>query len=269
MTIHECINGRSIEYEPTPAEAKFIRRIESTVEDAKVSEAEVRSLIYGPENPLLTQQQQGYTFVTAEAFENPVFRVLLDVLDRKRLAAGSLDLEAAAARFTMTVAQAAEQLGLGESAIRMAVRGGRLPAWMKGGDIRLDPTAVAAYKAGPRRGGAATKLLVAIGSHDGTSLRLRVDGGSAELENVSKVAGITSGELTKWSVAEVITGARRGDATTYRYWKITPGGNQERIELGELKVVGRFTIVERKNGKAASDEWYAGKPNRARPAAEE
>jgi excisionase family DNA binding protein len=268
MPTHLCVNGRSVEYEPTPAEAKFLRRVEAMLEDTKVTDLEVRGVIYGPDNPLLAQVH-GYTFVTPEAFEHPVFRVLQDLHDRKRVATGALDLERAAARYTMTVAQAAEQLGLGESAIRMAVRASRLPSWMKGGEIFLDPQAVAAYKGGARRGGPATKLLVAIGSHDGTSLRLRVDGGSAELEHARKAGGITSGELTKWSVAEVITGARRGEATTYRYWKITPGGNQERIELGELKVVGRFTIVERKNGKAASDAWYEGKRNVARPAAEE
>jgi hypothetical protein len=250
---HDCLNGRTIDYEPTPAEAKFLRRIDASVADQKVGDAELRAMIYGPENPVLSQHASGLTWVTPAAFESPVFAVLLDLLDRKRVATGALDLEKARSRYTMSVAQAADQLGLGESAIRMAVLGRRLPSWMVDGEIRLDPTSVASYKA-TKRGGAAPKLVVACGSHDGASLRIRVEGG--EVETTHKEGGVVHGEVRKWSGIEVITGAKRAGETTYRYWRIEPGGNPERIELGPLKVAGRFTIAEQKNGKAASEAWH-------------
>lgn len=253
MTTHETINGRSIEYEPNAAEAKFLARVLRLVDDPKTSDLELRALIYGPENPLLTLQLQGYTFVTAEAFENPVFRVLTDLLDRKRIVSGSLDLEKARARYTMTVAQAAEELGLSPSAIRMAVTTRRLSCWMIEGEIRLDPVSVASYQVSRR--GTPPKLVVACGSNDGASLRLSVEGG--ELDVTHKVGSIVHGEVKQWQALHVITGAQRAGATTYRYWKIQPGGAHERIELGELKVVGRFTVVEQRSGKAASEAWQA------------
>ena len=253
MPTHQTINGRSVEYEPTAAEARFLRRVEALVDDPKARELELRDLIYGPENPLL-EQQHGYSFVTPAAFESPVFRVALDLLDRKKVAVGSLDLAKAAARYTMTVAQASEQLGLGPSTVRMAVLSERMPSWMVDGEIRLDPAAVAAYEISRR--GTPPKLVVSAGSHDGTSLRLRVEGG--ELAVTNKERAVVHGEVRQWQRVHVITGANRAGETTYRYWAIAPGGQQRRIELGDLKVVGRFTVVEQKNGKAASEAWHEG-----------
>jgi hypothetical protein len=43
---------------------------------------------------------------TLAAFDSPVFRVLLDLLDQKQVRLGSLDLEKAAARYTLSVAEA-------------------------------------------------------------------------------------------------------------------------------------------------------------------
>ena len=83
--------------------------------------------------------------------------------------------------------------------------------------------------------------MVACGSHDGTSLRIRVEGGDLDVTN--KDGSIVHGEVKQWQRVHVITGAMRAGATTYRYWKLAPGGQQRRIELGDLKVVGRFTEV--------------------------
>lgn len=254
MRTHECVNGRSIEFTPTAAESKFIERVENAVGSKRVTADELRALVYGPENPLLAERH-GYTFVTPEAFESPVFRVLLDLLDRKRVATGALDLERAAALYTMTVGQAADRLGLATSAVRTAVLAGRLPAWMRDGEIRLDPKTVDAYEV--RASGRRPRLLVTCGSDDGASLRVRVDGG--ELDVTGKRGGIVDGQVTKWSAVDVITGAKRDGATTYRYWRITPGGNPNRIELGPFKVSGRFTVAAQHNGKAASDAWHAAK----------
>lgn len=97
------------------------------------------------------------------------------------------------------------------------------------------------------------------GSQDGASLRVRVIGG--ELETSGKQGGLVAGQITTWSQVGVITGAKRdghsGPETTYRYWLIEPGGAQRRIELGPFHVVGRFTIKEQLNGKAASEAFKA------------
>ena len=255
MPTHNTINGRTIEYEPTPVEAKFLHRVEAAVKKPSISEAELRSLIYGAENPLL-EQQAGYSFVTATAFENPVFRVLLDLLDRKRVQTGSLDPEKAAARYTLSVAEAAERLGIRDSAVRTAVLEGRLPSWTKDGQIRLAPASIDSYEVSRR--GRPPRLLVTCGSKAGASMRVRIIGG--ELEVSSKTGGIVDGAVNRWEKVGVITSARRKsrgvEEVTYRYWLLTPGGKQRRIELEPFKVVGRFTIAEQKNGKAASDAWH-------------
>ena len=60
----------------------------------------------------------------------------------------------------------------------------------------------------------------------------------------------------------MITGAKREARsgqmeTTYRYWLLESGCVQRRVELDTFKVVGRFTIAEQKNGKAASEAFKA------------
>jgi len=257
MPSHTTINGRTIEYEPTTAELRFVERVEAAVTNAAISEADLRSLIYGPENPLL-DQQAGYSFVTPAAFDAPVFRVALDLLDRKRIAAGSLDVERTAARYTLSVAAAAERLGVVDSTVRMAVREGRLPSWIKGGDIFLAPESVDSYEVSRR--GRPPKLLVTCGSKDGASMRIRVIGG--ELEVARKEGGLVEGQVAAWSQVAVITGAKREardgtSETTYRYWLLEPGGPERRVELAPFKVVGRFTEKEKRNGKAASEAWHA------------
>jgi hypothetical protein len=263
MLTHTTINGRTIEYEPSADEARFLRRIEAAIANPAISEADLRSLIYGTENPLL-DQRAGYTFVTPAAFESPVFRVLLDLLDRKRIAAGSLDLGKVAARYTLSVAEAAERIGIRDSAVRTAVLEGRLPSWMKDGEIRLDPASVDSYQVSRR--GRPPRLLVTCGSKDGASMRICVVGG--ELEVSRKEGGLVEGQVTSWERVGVITGAKRearsGELeTTYRYWLLEPGGVQRRVELDPFKVVGRFTIAEQRNGKAASEAFKAlERPNR-------
>lgn len=252
MKTHTCVNGRAIEYEPSNAEQKFLDRVAAAVEDPKVKEPDLVALIYGPENPLL-ESKAGYSFVTPAAFTNPVYRVLTDLLDRKRVKLGLLNLEKAAARYTITAAQAAEKLGIAASAVRTAVIDGRLPSWMKDGQIYLDPQSVESYEVVRR--GRSPQLTVTCGSKDGTSLRVRVAGG--ELEITNKAKGLIDGTVKQWEAVAVITGAKRDGDTTYRFWQLKPGGPERRIELGDLKVVGRFTIEEQKNGKAASEAWHA------------
>lgn len=257
MPSHTTINGRTIEYEPTAEEQRFLTRVESAIDDLKISEVELRALIYGPENPML-DQQAGYTFVTPSSFESPVFRVMLDLLDRKRARTGSLDVERAAERYTLSVLDAAKQLGIRESAVRVAVVEGRLPSWMRDGQIRLSPESVASYEVSRR--GRPPRLSVVCGSKDGASLRIGVIGG--KFEKVGTTGGLVEGQVTTWERVGVITGARRtsrdgAKATTYRYWLLQPGGKENSVGIEPLKVTGRFTIASELNGKAASEAFSA------------
>jgi hypothetical protein len=79
-------------------------------------------------------------------------------------------------------------------------------------------------------------------------VRIRVVVG--ELEVSRKEGGLVEGQVTSWDKVGVITGL--GAETTYGYRLREPGGVQRRVEFEPFKVVERFTIVEQKNGKAAS-----------------
>jgi hypothetical protein len=76
-----------------------------------------------------------------------------------------------------------------------------------------------------------------------------------ELEVTSKEGALVHGQVVSWEQLGVITGAKRAGETTYRYWLLEPGGSERRVELGPLKVVGRFTVREQRNGKAASEAF--------------
>jgi hypothetical protein len=96
-------------------------------------------------------------------------------------------------------------------------------------------------------------------------MRLRVVGG--ELEVSRKECGLVEGQVTSREMVGVITGAKREARsgqleTTYRYWLLEPDGMQRRVELDPFKVVGRFTMAEQRNGKAASEAFKA--PERPR-----
>jgi hypothetical protein len=95
---------------------------------------------------------------------------------------------------------------------------------------------------------------------------IRVVGG--ELDVSCKEVGLVERQVTGWDKVGVITGLRRearsgGTETTYRYWLLEPGGVQRRVELDPFKVVGRFTIAELKNGKAASEAFKTLEPPRS------
>src|SRR5262249_7214209 len=104
LQIYELLSGETIEY-PTPEDelARFIERARAGVSDPRVSEADLTALVYGLENPLLDKIiMPGRAVVTRAVFANPVWHMLCDLIGRKRVQAGTLDLGRAEARYTMT-----------------------------------------------------------------------------------------------------------------------------------------------------------------------
>jgi excisionase family DNA binding protein len=142
--IHEAITGHSIEY-PEPsgkllALAKLILKLEGLLTDAKKTEEDLVALIYSGANPLLEPSPVGGSpLVTKETLARPEYRVLLDLLERKRIAVRKIDVTKIAAGYTLTVAQAAERLGIHESAVRQAIAAGRLASWIRDGRTMLHP----------------------------------------------------------------------------------------------------------------------------------
>jgi hypothetical protein len=140
--IHRTVTGHPIEYEPTPKVAAFLRRIEEAVEDPNVSERELIGLAYSTDNPFLDHTLfPGRGAVTKEVLVDPAYHVLTDLLFRKRVVEQKIDVSKIEARYTMTPAEAAAELGVTESSIA---------SWLRDGRHYLDPRAVRSLEVGTR-----------------------------------------------------------------------------------------------------------------------
>lgn len=144
---HRTVNGHLIEYEVAPKVGSFLRRLEAAVNDSDVSEQSLIGLAYSTDNPMLDHSMfPGRGAVTKEVLSDPAYRVMTDLLFRKRVAERGIDLAKVEARYTMTPADAAAELGVHESAIRQAIATLRLASWKRDGKHYLDPHAVRALK---------------------------------------------------------------------------------------------------------------------------
>lgn len=148
-TVERIAAGAPVELvwpgDDTPLRAFLAKAIRWTYEP-DVTVGELYNLIYGAQNPILVDG-----VVTRDATEDPAWGLLMEAIDRKRAAVGHLDVEAARARFTLPVSEAALQLGITPSAVRQLIERARLVARKEGSSYLLDPSSVAAYR-GVRRG---------------------------------------------------------------------------------------------------------------------
>jgi hypothetical protein len=255
---HACINGRVLVFEePSKEVAAFLDRVRVAASSSKVRENDLIALVYGRENPLLDQTMApGYSMVTREVFENPIYRVLLDLLDRKRIKLGLLDPVKAAARYTLSVQEAADRVGVQRNAINVAVETGKLPVWVKDGRLYLDPDTLHAYQ--PEKRGHSSRLRIRYGNATGgLSLKFKA---ATELEEVTSVEEhIKEGWLGKWKRIGVMTGAKSDGS--YRFVVLEPGGVLDRIGHKQLYVEGRFRVVEKVNlAEEAHEAWKKFEP---------
>lgn len=152
--VYETVSGQRIVFRATtPTLEKFIQRLVAMVDDPDVSEAEMLALVYSAkENPVLAQDvfpERGA--VTKKVLKDPVYAVMTDLLFRKGVSSGAIDVDRYAAQYTLTVTQAAERIGAHDSAIRQAIQGRRLSAWVHNGLYYLAPAKLDAFAASSTR----------------------------------------------------------------------------------------------------------------------
>lgn len=152
METYTTLAGEILEYPtPTGERAAFLSRVFSAAFNPEVTEGQLIELIYGREDPFLDQTIfPARGAVTKVTIKDPVYHVMLDLLDHKRVQCGSLDLERAHAQFTMGVPEVAEALGITPGAVRQAISAKRLSAIKKGGTYYVDPRSVDSFKVGNR-----------------------------------------------------------------------------------------------------------------------
>lgn len=245
---HTTLAGEELTYpRPGPELEAFLARVRAAAEDPKVSEDGLIELIYGSENPLLDHTIfEGRGAVTLEVFENPVYHVMLDLLDQKRVQAGSLDLDRAAQRYTLTVSEAAEQLGISTSAVRQAIASKRLAAWKPGGEYLLDPHSVATYRDHVKRRGPrpAPALRIRMGNKPGASFRVKAPG--LERGEETKLEG--GGKLIEARVERFTRAAIAfSGKSVNRMFVLEPAAEANSFEFEGFEVSGRYRVVEKVN----------------------
>lgn len=83
---HRTLDGLFIEYTSSPEIDAFLSRLQAVVDDSSKNRHDFVDLAYSKENPILDRNfhpRRGW--VNREAFENPFYRVMGDLLDRKGL----------------------------------------------------------------------------------------------------------------------------------------------------------------------------------------
>lgn len=148
MNSHTTLEGHTLTYPDPPAEvAAFIERARAAVRNPSVSSDAMLALVYGTDNPLLDRTiLPGRGMVTRAVLDNPLFHLLNDLVGRKEVEQGELDVEAALAAYTVDVPTAAGQLGITPQAVRNAIDTRRLAAAWKGGQWWVRPESVASFR---------------------------------------------------------------------------------------------------------------------------
>lgn len=253
MPTHETIEGESLTYdEPPPLEAAFLERVRQAASDPAVTEDALVALLYGKDNPLLDHARlPGHSLVTADTLKNPLYRVLCDYLGQKRVQTGALDLAAAAARYTLTVTEAGERLGIHPSAVRQAIAAGRLPSWKKSGQHFLDPASVASFQIARR--GPSPRLQIRCGKEGDVAFRVKTPG---DLDGFYRPAlGVSEGTLVSWKRIGVIF---TNKANKSQFFVLEPGGEDNEVKHGSFYVRGRFVVAEKiHNSQKAVEAWDA------------
>lgn len=271
---YRTVNGQTLEYEATPKVAAFIRRLEEGVENPKVTEQQLIGIAYSSENPILDHTMfPGRGAVTKAVLDDPAYHVMTDLLFRKQVAEQDLDVDKLAAKYSLTVGQAAAELGIHESAVRQAIAAKRLASWVKDGKHYLDPRSLKSIEfgtRGPKKGSwseiaktmakreqrvqAALALLpdpldVVMGHEKGASLKIK-----PSLPEAERIAGNRlRGTLPKWKRVVVMT---TGDGGSRRAFVLEPGPEENELTHGPFSVKGRFVVRDTINSsKRAGEVW--------------
>jgi excisionase family DNA binding protein len=291
---YTTIAGETIEYaRPAGELASFLSRVSLAAHDPTVTEAGLTELIYGKENPLLDQSIfPGRGAVTKATLANPVYHVMLDLLDAKRVQAGTLSKSATEAAFTMTVSEAAETLGISPGAVRQALEAKRLAGVKRGPSYFLDPRSVATYRDRVVRRGpeakheppsvpiepgsgagktsdvlagmiadaagaiASTAALVArVGNVEGKSFRIKAPG-FIETERHGK--HVIEGKVDELASTAAVTFSGESGM---RMFFLEPAETENEFTFGPFFVRGRYRVSKKINNPAqAAAEWKRFEP---------
>jgi uncharacterized protein YunC (DUF1805 family) len=255
-------SGEVIEY-PTPAPhvAAFIGRVKAAAESPDAKPAALLALVYGTENPILdVTSQPGYAMIGAKQLADPLYHVLADMVFRAQLRAVGQTAEDVYATYTVSVAEAAEQLGITVASVRAAITARKLAAVMRNGQWYLRPESVASYKVSNRgRKKAAVEpatadVQVRCGSAEGGSLSVRIVGGELKVD-AKKGDAVLAHFPAGWSRALLKATTKQG----VRVFELEPApGESGEVEHLGLYARGPFRVVKTHTAtRTANAVWKA------------
>jgi hypothetical protein len=273
---YTAISGEAIKYQITPEAAAFLERLRMAAADPAVNVHQFLALVYSDENPILDRNfVAGRAMVTRAVFDNPVWWIMSDLIGAKRVQLGLLDIDAAKAAYTISVNEAAEQLGITPSSVRSAIMARKLSAHMRNGQWYTRPEAIASYKVSNRgrkkkdkgQGVEMPKVIhvqtnnkiaptvrVRTGNAPGVSLAIKVVGG----DKLVRMQGDDWLLPNGWHRAIVRTTTTTPKGKAVRVFEIEPAAEVGTIDVGELYVTGAFRIAKKiNNGKQATEAWKA------------
>ncbi|WP_394847365.1 hypothetical protein LZC95_07855 [Pendulispora brunnea] len=268
MPTHTTLSGQTIEYAPSQPVAQFLKRLKAMSEDPDISEGEMIAFAYGLKNPLLDHSifpERGA--VTKEVLSAPAYQVMTDLLARKRVQQDGIDVEKLAAEFTVSVSEAARELGKTPAAIRQAIQYRRVRAWMKTGpkgkqDYFLRPESVRTLGAIMRGSKDSTPgpLLVRVGHIAGNMVEIKHPG---DLEDRKKDARreIIEGRIPRWKRVAFRYGGGVNQSPRLRV--IEPADEPNEFTWGgEFFIRGNFKYVGEtvNNRKRQEEEWATFQP---------
>lgn len=242
------VSGHTVELDPSGEDAAFLDRLVALAHRTGTTSNDLIALAYSHENPFLDHSTHPTLgLVTKETLENPAYRVLGDVLFRKSLDESGESVESLADAHTMIVSETAAELDMHESAVRQAIKAGKLASWVKDGKHYMKPSAVEAYAktSGPRRGparqeGSASSLFVRVGhSPDGT---MKIAGHSGLRAQRRLGGNVNEGWVDDVEVLGALTESPDGHA---RFFLLHVGATQPEDELAfhGFLIRGRFSRV--------------------------
>jgi hypothetical protein len=137
---------------------------------------------------------------------------------------------------------------------------GRLPAWVKGGRLFLNPVSIDAWQVGtrgppppvPRPSGTAVggPLEVRMGNANGKSFRVKYPG---NLEGETRIDHhVIGGRIPTWRRVAVITGGEG----KHRLQILEPADEDNELVFAGFSVRGRFRVVEKVNNAREAREMF-------------
>jgi hypothetical protein len=262
MAVYICVQGHEIDYDDTPSDA--VEFLNNLIVHAKrgATEAELVQLIYSRDNPILGSYPGcGRGTVTNETLQNPIYRIMHDILFRARLKGIGVTAEEVSRPFNVTIIEAAQRTRIAPVAIERTIRMYLIESWKKDGEHYLRPEDVerlAVDSQSPATlqyaGPIGTPLLARIGNKTGVSFRVKCPTALRGVER-DGLGGNIGTIPAGWESIAIGYSKEFEDTTVRTLLVIAPDDRENAIEHEGFYVRGRFAVVQKRTADRGGKAW--------------